>query len=188
VVGECDNDRRMSAFRHVLFLIICAAHNRSQLSSNGVTQFHLPPILMQHQDPAKCGTSRPPSHAHPAILSHSPQCPLLSHRSSMDYVSVLSTSPYAQSTLSSNFTLSADSSSASSASFDGKPRLETMGTVLSTQLKWLDCEISLLEAGVSHKDRDRTLDEPRVMLKGKEKKDDDTERNQWKRVLEDHKK
>ena len=35
---------------------------------------------------------------------------------------------------------------------------------------------------------DEALDEPRVMLKGKEKNDDDAERDRWKRVLEDHKK
>jgi len=114
--------------------------------------------------------------------------PTPSPRSSMDYVSASSTSSYAQSTLSSNFTLSTDGSSASSALFEGKPRSETAGTVLSAQLKRLYREISLLEAKVSREDGDETLDEPRVMLKGKEKKDDDTERDRWKRVLEDHRK
>jgi len=143
VVGERDSDRRVSAFRHVLFVIIWAGHNRSQPSSAGVTLFHLPPIPMHHQDPAECGTSRPPSRACPAILSrtqqHSPQCPLLSHQSSMDYVSASSTSPYAQSTLSSNFTLSPDGSSPSSALVNGKPQSETTGTVFSAQLKRLFC-------------------------------------------------
>ena len=109
-------------------------------------------------------------------------------RSSVDYVSASSTSSYAQSTLSSNFTLSTDGSSASSALFEGKPRSETTGTVLSAQLKRLYREISLLEAKVSREDGDESIDEPRVMLKGKEKKDEDTERDRWKRVLEDHKK
>ena len=114
--------------------------------------------------------------------------PTPSPRSSVDYVSASSTSSYAQSTLSSNFTLSTDGSSASSALFEGKPRSETTGTVLSAQLKRLYRDISLLEAKVSREDGDESLDEPRVMLKGKEKKDDDTERDRWKRVLEDHKK
>lgn len=112
--------------------------------------------------------------------------PTPSPRSSVDYVSASSTSSYAQSTLSSTFTLSTDGSSASSALFDGKPRSETTGTVLSAQLKRLYREISLLEAKVSREDGDE--DEPRVTLKGKEKKDDDAERDRWKRVLEDHKK
>jgi len=47
---------------------------------------------------------------------------------------------------------------------------------------------ALLEAKVSREDGDETLDEPRVMLKGKEKKDEEMERDRWKRVLEDHKK
>ena len=114
--------------------------------------------------------------------------PTPSPRSSVDYVSASSTSSYAQSTLSSNFTLSTDGSSASSALFDGKPQSETTGTVLSAQLKRLYREISILEAKVSREDGDEALEEPRVMLKGKEKKDDDTERDRWKRVLEDHKK
>ena len=114
--------------------------------------------------------------------------PTPSPRSSVDYVSASSTSSYAQSTLSSNFTLSTDGSSASSALFEGKPRSETTGTVLSAQLKRLYREISLLEAKVSREDGEEALDEPRVTLKGKEKKDEDTERDRWKRVLEDHKK
>lgn len=114
--------------------------------------------------------------------------PTPSPRSSVDYVSASSTSSYAQSSLSSNFTLSTDGSSASSALFDGKPRSETTGTVLSAQLKRLYREISILEAKLSREDGDESLDEPRVLLKGKEKKDDDTEKDRWKRVLEDNKK
>lgn len=113
--------------------------------------------------------------------------PTPSPRSSVDYVSASSTSSYAQSTLSSNFTLSTDGSSASSALFDGKPRSETTGTVLSAQLKRLYRDISVLEGKVSREDNDEALDEPRIMLKGKERKDDDSERDRWKRVLEDHK-
>jgi len=111
------------------------------------------------------GTSHPPSRPAilSCTQQHSPQYPLFGHceddatpfsnmarlnsapqitkpptpspRSSMDYVSASPTSSYAQSTLSSNFTLSTDGSSASSALFDGKPRSETTGTVLSAQLK-----------------------------------------------------
>ena len=78
--------------------------------------------------------------------------------------------------------------SASSALFEGKPRSETVDTGLSAQVKRLYREISLLEAEVSREDGDETLDEPRAMLEGKERKDDDTESDRWKRVLEDHKK
>ena len=75
----------------------------------------------------------------------------------MDYVLASLTSSYVQSTLSSNFTLSTDGSSASSVLFKGKPRSETTGTVLSAQLKRLYREISLLEAKVSREDGDKTL-------------------------------
>ena len=78
--------------------------------------------------------------------------------------------------------------SASSALFEDNPRSETAGTVLSAQLKRLYREISLLEAKVSREDGDDTLDRLRVMLEGEEKKDDNTERDRWKRLLEDHKK
>ncbi|KAF9641808.1 hypothetical protein BDM02DRAFT_3194535 [Thelephora ganbajun] len=71
-------------------------------------------------------------------------------------------SSYAQPTLSSNFTLSTDSSSASSALFEGKLRY-------------------LLEAKVSREDRGKTPNKPRVMLE-----DDNAERDRWKSVLEDH--
>lgn len=126
--------------------------------------------------------------ARPNGTSQITKPPTPSPRSSVDYVSASSTSSYAQSTLSSNFTLSTDGSSASSALFDGKPRSETTGTVLSAQLKRLYREISLLEAKLSREDGDEALDEPRVLLKGKEKRDDDSERDRWKGVLEDHKK
>jgi len=78
--------------------------------------------------------------------------------------------------------------SVSSAFFEGKPRSETAGTVPSAELRRLYREISLLEAEASRDDRDEILDEPRVLLKGEEKKDDDTESDRWKSVLENHKK
>ena len=53
-----------------------------------------------------------------------------------------------------------------------------MSTVLSAQLKWLYHEIFLLEVEVFCEDGDEILDKPRVMLKGKEKKDGNTERGQ----------
>ena len=94
----------------------------------------------------------------------------------MDYILALLT--YAQSTLLSYFTLSTDGLSASLALFEGEPQSETMSTVLSAQLKWLYHEIFLLEVEVFCEDGDEILDKLRVMLKGKEKKDGNTERGQ----------
>ena len=71
--------------------------------------------------------------------------------------------------------------------FEGKHRSETMTTVLSAQLKRLYREIVLLESKISHEDGDETLNELKA-LKGKEEKDDDTERDRWKRIFEDRKK
>ena len=82
-----------------------------------------------------------------------------SPRSSVDYISASSTSSYAQSTLSSNFTLSTDGSSTSSASSEGKPQSETTGTVISAQLKHLYCKTSLMEAKVSHEYGDKAVPE-----------------------------
>ena len=142
--------------------------------------------------------------------------PAPSPRSSVDCVSAWSTA-YAQSTLSSNFILSADNpapplssnfilsadnpaTSLSSNSilstdnpaaplslFESKPRSETTSTVLSAQLKRLYREIVLLENKISREDEDETLDEPRA-LKSKEMEEEDTERDRWKRMFEDHKK
>ena len=74
-----------------------------------------------------------------------------------------------------------------SALFVGKPRSETAGTLLSAQLKRLYREISLLESKLSRENGEESIDEYKVLLKEKEKKDDDTERDRWKRVLNDHK-
>lgn len=103
-------------------------------------------------------------------------------------MSASSTSSYAHSTLSSNFTLSTDGSSASSALFDGKPHAESSTNALSTQLKRLYRAISAVEAKIIHDDENEPQDEPRVLLKGKDGKDEDAEKDRWKRLLDDNKK
>ncbi|KAF9777677.1 hypothetical protein BJ322DRAFT_1114814 [Thelephora terrestris] len=111
------------------------------------------------------------------------QLPTHPPQSSVDYVPASLKTPYAQSTLSSNFTLSTGRSSTSSASFNDILRSETTSIVLPTQLKRLYREIPILGVKVSREESNG----PRITPKGQEKLDDDTERDRWKRVLEDHK-
>ncbi|KAJ7172704.1 hypothetical protein C8R46DRAFT_1086975 [Mycena filopes] len=117
-------------------------------------------------------------------------------KSSGEYVSASSTSSYANSMASSNFTLSSttDGSSASSALFDRKshPNGDDRGTnVFAIQLKKLYRAITDLETKVKQEDSDETEDSGRVFLKAKEGQEDeverDKEREKWKRQIEDHK-
>ncbi|KAJ7219067.1 hypothetical protein GGX14DRAFT_589783 [Mycena pura] len=117
-------------------------------------------------------------------------------KSSGEYVSVSSTSSYAASMASSNFTLSSttDNSSASSALFDGKshPNGDERGTnAFAMQLKRLYRAITDLETKVKQEDSDETEDAGRVLLKTKEGEDDELEREKererWKRQIADHK-
>ncbi|KZT11502.1 uncharacterized protein LAESUDRAFT_643103 [Laetiporus sulphureus 93-53] len=133
-------------------------------------------------------------------------------KSSGDYVSASSTSSasYAQSTLSSNFTLSTADSSAPSSLFDNpngharRSEDSASGTnAFSMQLKKLYRAISALEAKILGEDRDKDQDEGDdragqqrigVLLKGRpgsagamEAKGSEDESERWKRLLVDHK-
>ncbi|KAJ7134972.1 hypothetical protein C8R43DRAFT_894524 [Mycena crocata] len=114
-------------------------------------------------------------------------------KSSGEYVSASSTSSYANSMASSNFTLSSttDGSSASSALFDRKshPAGDDRGTnVFAIQLKKIYRGITDLETKVKQEDSDDAEDAGRtVMLKAKDGEDEEKEREKWKRQIEDHK-
>jgi hypothetical protein len=124
----------------------------------------------------------------PPANGSSPKPPAATSQSSADCLSASSTSSYAHSTLSSNFTLSTDGSSTSSALFDGRPHAESTTNALSAQLKRLYRAISTLESKVVQEDEKDQQDEPRIVLKGKDSNDEDVEKDRWKRVLDDHKK
>jgi protein SMG6 len=112
-------------------------------------------------------------------------------KSSADYLSASSTSSYANSVTSSNFTLSSntDDSSASSALFDrqGKPNEGPGTNIFAGQLKKLYRTISTLEEKVKQEDADDASEEGIFMLNGKEVADDDLEREKWKKQIENHK-
>jgi len=111
-------------------------------------------------------------------------------KSSGDYASVSSVSSYAQSVVSSNFTLSSgttDGSSAPSSIFDHKPRDEPKTNAFSNQLKKLYRDISHLETKLLA-DSGEPQDENRIVIKGGPSAGaDDAEKARWKNLIEDHK-
>lgn len=122
--------------------------------------------------------------------------PTPTSKSSAEYVSASSTSSYANSMASSNFTLSSttDGSSASSALFDRKshPNGDDRGTnVFAIQLKKIYRHITDLETKVKQEDSDEAEDSGRIMLKSKDGEDGELEKEKekekWKRQIEDHK-
>ncbi|KAJ7578382.1 hypothetical protein C8J56DRAFT_868550 [Mycena floridula] len=125
-----------------------------------------------------------------------PSRPTPTPKSSGDHMSS-SASSYAASQTSSSFTLSSttDGSSASSALFDnqGKPT-EDPGTsnIFALQLKKLYRTITSLEAKIKLEDVEENdlINEGggRIMLKGKEVEDEETEKERWKAQIADHKK
>jgi hypothetical protein len=113
-----------------------------------------------------------------------------------DHVSASSTSSYAASLSSSNFTLSSttDGSSASSNLFDGRPNQsqgndDSGNSVFSIQLKKLYRALTNLETKIKQEDADDVDDglTSRVMLKGKEIEPAEVEREKWKKHIKDHK-
>ncbi|THH08573.1 hypothetical protein EW146_g8951 [Bondarzewia mesenterica] len=111
-------------------------------------------------------------------------------KSSGDYVSVSSVSSYAPSTVSSNFTLSSNTtdSSAPSSLFDRKPRDEAKTNAFSAQLKKLYRDISTLETKILRDDSDENVDEGRVVLRASfDMSSEEAEKARWKKVIEDHK-
>ena len=112
-------------------------------------------------------------------------------KSSGDYASVSSvSSSYAQSIVSSSFTLSSgttDGSSAPSSLFDRKPREESKTNAFSNQLKKLYRDISHLETKLLA-DPGEPQDENRVVIKGgSSAAADEAEKARWKKAIEDHK-
>ena len=111
-------------------------------------------------------------------------------KSSGDYASVSSVSSYAQSVVSSNFTLSSgttDGSSAPSSIFDHKPRDEPKTNAFSNQLKKLYRDISHLETKLLA-DSGEPQEENRIVIKGGPSVGaDDAEKARWKSLIEDHK-
>ncbi|KAF8892624.1 hypothetical protein BD779DRAFT_1610166 [Infundibulicybe gibba] len=104
-------------------------------------------------------------------------------KSSMDRMSASSASSYAQSTISSTFTLSsASDSSATSAQIDAptKPNEESTSNVFALQLK-------SLETKVKQEDADEAEDSGRILLKGREVENGELEKEKWKKQIADHK-
>ena len=114
-------------------------------------------------------------------------------KSSGDYVSTSSASEYAQSSLSSNFTLSSntDTSSASSALFE-RERKEPGNNAFAGELKKLYRSITTLEGKIAQEDSEIEGAEEgaRIMLQTRareEVKDEDAEHQKWNKVIADHK-
>ncbi|KAF7777504.1 hypothetical protein Agabi119p4_3576 [Agaricus bisporus var. burnettii] len=113
-------------------------------------------------------------------------------KSSGDYISAGSTSSYAASLSSSNFTLSTDGSSMSSAVFDNRPGHtatdDSSASAFSQQLKLIYRRITTLESKVQQDDSDEQDEmDSRVMLKGQELTREDIENEKWRRKVDDHK-
>jgi protein SMG6 len=128
--------------------------------------------------------------ARPSAAGRPPPTP----KSSGEYISASSTSSYAQSSLSSTFTLSSnttDDSSANSALFE-RERKETGNNAFAVELKRLYRGITCLEGKITQQDSelDGSEEAGRVLLKGrpgKEVRDEDAEQQKWKKVIHDHK-
>jgi len=125
-----------------------------------------------------------PSAGHPEKLTPTP-------KSSGDYVSAGSASSYSASISSSNFSLSTDRSSQSSALFDRPGRAATddsTASAFSQQLKFIYRHITTLESKIQQEeseDQDE-MDAP-VVLKGRELSREDLEKEKWLKKVEDHK-
>jgi hypothetical protein len=96
--------------------------------------------------------------------------------------------------MTSSFTLSSgttDNSSASSGSFDGKPRedLTRSNDVFAGQLKKLYRSISALETKILNEDVDDYPDKGRVLLQswGREVSDEDLQQQKWMKLIVNHK-
>jgi len=106
-----------------------------------------------------------------------------------DYASV-SVSSFANSIVSSNFTLSSsttDGSSAPSSLFDHKPREESKTSAFSAQPKKLYRDISALETKILA-DSGEPRDESRIVIKGDPStRTEEVEKARWKKATDDHK-
>ncbi|KAH9028113.1 hypothetical protein EDB85DRAFT_2074672 [Lactarius pseudohatsudake] len=127
---------------------------------------------------------------HDAVAFSAAQARKPAPKHSGDYASVSSVSSYANSIVSSNFTLSSsttDGSSAPSSIFDNKPREESKTSAFSAQLKKLYRDISALESKILA-DSGEPQDESRIVIKGGPSMgSEDVEKARWKKATEDHK-
>ncbi|KAH9171504.1 hypothetical protein EDB89DRAFT_1108247 [Lactarius sanguifluus] len=127
---------------------------------------------------------------HDAVAFSAAQARKPAPKHSGDYASVSSVSSYANSIVSSNFTLSSsttDGSSAPSSIFDNKPREESKTSAFSAQLKKLYRDISALESKILA-DSGEPQDESRIVIKGGPSMgSEDAEKARWKKATEDHK-
>ncbi|KAH9057140.1 hypothetical protein EDB83DRAFT_2390413 [Lactarius deliciosus] len=127
---------------------------------------------------------------HDAVAFSAAQARKPTPKHSGDYASVSSVSSYANSIVSSNFTLSSsttDGSSAPSSIFDNKPREESKTSAFSAQLKKLYRDISALESKILA-DSGEPQDESRIVIKGGPSMgSEDAEKARWKKATEDHK-
>ena len=112
-------------------------------------------------------------------------------KSSGDYISAGSASSYAASISSSNFSLSTDGSSQSSALFDRPGRAATddsTASAFSQQLKFIYRHITSLESKIQQEEsEDQDEMDPRVVLKGRELSREDLETEKWLKKVKDHK-
>lgn len=113
-------------------------------------------------------------------------------RSSGDYVSAGSTSSYAASISSSNFTLSTDDSSTSSALFDNRPGHaptdDSSTSAFSQQLKLIYRRITTLESKIQQEESDEIEEmDARVLVRGRDLGREDLEKEKWMKKVEDHK-
>lgn len=149
--------------------------------------------LFDHRrhDPVHFHVLPRPQHPNSSHPSHSEK-PMPTPRSSGDYVSAGSTSSYAASVSSSNFTLSTDGSSTSSALFDKRhghtATDDSSASAFSQQLKLIYRRITTLESKVQQEESDDPDEmDTRVMLRGKELNKEDLEKEKWMKKVEDHK-
>ncbi len=114
-------------------------------------------------------------------------------KSSGEYVSASSTSSYAHSITSSNFTLNSttDGSSASSNLFDQQPREHGDSNAFAQQLKKVYRSIASLEAKVLRDDGKDVVDPGRITLMrsgdAPSKEQEDAEKERWRKFVADHK-
>lgn len=178
------------------------SHHRAQPSRNGSDAPRL--FDPRKDDPHHFGVlARSPA----ANGAASPQNgrPTPTPKSSGDWVSASSTSSYAQSTISSNFTLNTTTteSSASSAIFDNGHRSEdstASSNALSSQLKNLYRTIIALESKLSLPDRDVDMQDDvyedshpigflqkRQPVSVRPGQEEETEQERYQRMIQEHK-
>jgi len=114
-------------------------------------------------------------------------------KSTGEYISASSTSSYAHSITSSNFTLNSttDGSSASSNIFDQQPKEHSDSNAFSQQLKKLYRQLSALETKLLKDDGKEPIEQGRVTLKrsgdSPSKEMEEAEKERWQKYVGEHK-